>query len=894
MYSFPGSTARWDVLYPGDSMSSNRRLSIVLWPVRILKIALIALIMPADGYPAFGQSAISGDIFSNPDAGLAQIVYQTGLDAAAPRPAVLYADGPYYYWPEGTGTKFPENAFRSGGKQAAAYIDVAMSEGCENLAVYIPVKSTDSDGIFCAAAVRLKFYEDDYADYRMGCAVSDSSGKSYVGYPYSREDHTNQWQYWKAETGLLHWEFPKLKFIGPALVLTRKKEHPNIRIVVRIYWDDVKVARLRPEEMPAIQTLIRRPHPCIDTNPLIRATAPYPQEVTEDPVLKVLKETIVVSALPGGYSMPPCAACGAKLKTDDGEHFVCSKCGRDNTTPAARDGYIQVVLRPRHLLLMGSMSAKYLKTGYRPYAEWVKDCLLKYAAVYKTIPVGWAGGRFRGNWLGDLYWAEPAVESYDRVIDVCSAREREIIENDLFRLMARTDYRFQGASYPEGYVRVARTVGKIGVILRDPELIYLCFYSPHTGFDAFGYFFDAEGLSQKYPIYHMLMLDGMDTIAQCIERGKDGVIAARRRFLMGAVDNTRFPDASLPAFAHSQVGYGARPGTAFVNLPSTNFMHTGLSFLRATTPKGPTCLAMHWGIPLRNDAGVMDIQYYALGRHLVRPSGTIGYEDKNFGEWFMHALSANTIVIDGANHEPVAGRLVYSSYAGAFRIVCARVDDLAPGVTMHRQAVLLPEGNAVIIDRVAALTPHTYDWVCHGLGKIEAPMALKAAPQSLGTGRGYSTLTNIFRSGPTDKEFTVEFQGAPTKDQSAVNLKLMMIQDSAGEVFTANGLEGYSTAPMLMIRREHTLKAVFVTIMEPRRPEEPSQIRQVSLEPVEVTGLGRTPHPAEALAVRIDMPERAYIVTSTTVAGEIRCGEFTSRQPAAVWVKSLRQKTESK
>jgi len=879
-------------------MNINDRLPVLIRNAMIL-VGLIC------GLPASGQIAKSGDIFSNTNAGPAQIVFQTGFDnAAAPQPAVLYADGPYwvkgvgvespalyaetqYWWDQPVDGRSSTNAFNPGDKPAA-YMDVAMNEGCENLAVYIPVNPMDSSGIFCAATVRARWYEAPWADVRMGCAVSDSAGNRYVGFPYSREDGANEWQYWKAETGLLHWEFPELKFVGPAVVLTRHKDAANIRIVVRLYWDEVTVKRLRPEEMPAIQALLSRPHPCLDTNSLTHS-GPYPKEMTDDPELK---QPIVVSARPGGYDMNyQCTTCGCLLQTKDGIHHFCPKCGKDYTTPRVQDAYIQVV-RSQHVKLMTSLSSKYLKTGYRPYGEWVKECLLKYAGAHKTIPVGWAGGRFRANWLGDLYFAEPAVEAYDRITDVCTDAERKTIEDDLFRLMARTDYRFQSSSYPEGYIRVARSVGKIGVVVRDPELMYLCFYSPHTGFDTFMGFFDPEGLSVKFGAYHLSMLQGLTTIAQNLERGADGVITAKLRFLQNALERTRFPDASLPGFAHNNLGPDGLPST--VELPSTNFMYTGLSFLRSTTPRGPVCLAMHWGIPLRNDAGVMDIQYYALGRHLVRPSGTTSYSNKYFGEWYMHALSANTIVIDGANHEPVAGRLVYSDYEGDYRIACARVDGVAPGVTMHRHLVLLPEGYAVVIDRVLSATPHTYDWVCHGKGRMQVSMLLTAAPDSLGNGTGHCALTNIFRSGPTGEFLTAEFQGPSVKNEPAITLKLTMIQDAAGEVFTADGLEGFSpaSAPMLMVRRDGTPNAVFVTVMEPLKQDEPSQIRKVSLEPVEIIGVERDPKPSEALAVRIEMSDHSYIVTSGTVDGSIRCGDFITQQPAAVRVQVSRPMME--
>lgn len=76
------------------------------------------------------------------------------------------------------------------------------------------------------------------------------------------------------------------------------------------------------------------------------------------------------------------------------------------------------------------------------YADYVKNVLLKYAAVYKTWPrhpkrKQEPGGRIFWQNLNDNVWGVYMIQGYDCVYDGLSKADRTIIENDLFAEMVK-------------------------------------------------------------------------------------------------------------------------------------------------------------------------------------------------------------------------------------------------------------------------------------------------------------------------------------------------------------------------------------------------------------------------------------------------------------------------
>lgn len=113
------------------------------------------------------------------------------------------------------------------------------------------------------------------------------------------------------------------------------------------------------------------------------------------------------------------------------------------------------------------------------YAEYVRDMLFKYEAMYKHLPVhpkerSYARGKLFWQCLNDSNWLLFMAQAYDTIYDWLSEEEREQLEQNLFRPFAD----FISLENPQFYNRVHNhstwgnaAVGMIGLVMNDDELI---------------------------------------------------------------------------------------------------------------------------------------------------------------------------------------------------------------------------------------------------------------------------------------------------------------------------------------------------------------------------------------------------------------------------------------
>jgi len=118
------------------------------------------------------------------------------------------------------------------------------------------------------------------------------------------------------------------------------------------------------------------------------------------------------------------------------------------------------------------------------YAIYVRDMLLQYEAMYKTLPQhpqkrSYARGKLFWQCLNDSNWLVYMSQAYDTVYDFLSESERTKLENNLFRPFA--DY--ISLENPKFYNRVHNhstwgnaAVGMIGLVMDDEELIQRALY----------------------------------------------------------------------------------------------------------------------------------------------------------------------------------------------------------------------------------------------------------------------------------------------------------------------------------------------------------------------------------------------------------------------------------
>ena len=118
------------------------------------------------------------------------------------------------------------------------------------------------------------------------------------------------------------------------------------------------------------------------------------------------------------------------------------------------------------------------------YAKYVKDMLMQYEEMYKTLPLhpktrSYARGKLFWQCLNDSNWLVYVSQAYDCIYNYLSEEERNKLETNLFRPFA--DHISIGS--PQFYQRVHNhstwgnaAVGMIGLVMNDQELIDRALY----------------------------------------------------------------------------------------------------------------------------------------------------------------------------------------------------------------------------------------------------------------------------------------------------------------------------------------------------------------------------------------------------------------------------------
>ncbi|KGL61794.1 alginate lyase family protein [Polaribacter sp. Hel1_85] len=118
------------------------------------------------------------------------------------------------------------------------------------------------------------------------------------------------------------------------------------------------------------------------------------------------------------------------------------------------------------------------------YAKYVKDMLMQYEAIYKTLPLhpktrSYARGKLFWQCLNDSNWLVYVSQAYDCIYNYLSEEERNKLETNLFRPFA--DH--ISIDSPQFYQRVHNhstwgnaAVGMIGLVMNDQELIDRALY----------------------------------------------------------------------------------------------------------------------------------------------------------------------------------------------------------------------------------------------------------------------------------------------------------------------------------------------------------------------------------------------------------------------------------
>ena len=179
-------------------------------------------------------------------------------------------------------------------------------------------------------------------------------------------------------------------------------------------------------------------------------------------------------------------------------------------TPIPRDysgGYTHE-RHKRNFFIIQKAGALYQILKDEKYANYVREMLFQYEAMYKDLPLhpktrSYARGKLFWQCLNDSNWLVYVSQAYDAIYDYLSAEERQQLEDNLFRPFA--DH--ISVDNPQFFNRVHNhstwgnaAVGMIGLVMGDDELVERALYGiPFEDIDAAakdddgGFIFDKDG-----------------------------------------------------------------------------------------------------------------------------------------------------------------------------------------------------------------------------------------------------------------------------------------------------------------------------------------------------------------------------------------------------------------
>lgn len=536
-------------------------------------------------------------------------------------------------------------------------------------------------------------------------------------------------------------------------------------------------------------------------------------------------KTILVPAAPEGYRCPACS----RLHT--GERF---------------DGLLAYEHHKANGQAVRALGFAWQGYDDRKYLEKAEEILLAYADAIQDFPLG-------HNWLGDCWLMEDFVIGYDFIRDELSEESRRRIEQEFLMAMVRRIHHYNH-HYPEGYMALWRICTWCAILAKDEDWINYLVFSPAGNREVLlRYGLTDDFLSLKGAAYHGSILRAVNAVGQSLENCGVRFFDARLEPLYAVLPKQLFPDGSLPAFGHSNVGlraddyqleipyryyrqpvylaltpesFRADPGARIfwdetalppvrpLLLPSTNFPATGLTMLR--TADNSAAVAVSWGAPKRNDPSRLDFQYYGAGGQLIWGSGITDYGNPLFTPWYQQSLSRNGIIVDQQTQAAVPAELLAMDLTSADKFGIYQLQDGFPGTRWVRSFVLLEDGALIVLDAVSQSTPATIDCVNHLPGLVQPVGRVSPVPGgSLSGTHGYEVLADCGIIQAADSHAMTVLYGQQGQTRRGLNVTVSASRPS--ELFIAQGFTGHaaSKSPVAIARVKDMRDIAFGALYEP-------------------------------------------------------------------------------
>lgn len=221
----------------------------------------------------------------------------------------------------------------------------------------------------------------------------------------------------------------------------------------------------------------------------------------------------------------------------------------DVPVPADAGGYTHE-RHKKNYVDMYTAGVFYSITHEERYAKFVREMLLKYAELYPTLgthpkAAGESAGRLFWQTLNESVWLVHAAQAYDAVYDALQKSEREKIESQLFRPMARfftVDHAFEHDRIHNHGTWTVAGVGMLGYALRDTNLVQQALYGTkkdHTAgfFRQLDLLFSPDGYYTEGAYYVRYAILPFVLFAEAIDNNQPGlnIFEYRDRILRKAV-----------------------------------------------------------------------------------------------------------------------------------------------------------------------------------------------------------------------------------------------------------------------------------------------------------------------------------------------------------------------
>ena len=158
--------------------------------------------------------------------------------------------------------------------------------------------------------------------------------------------------------------------------------------------------------------------------------------------------------------------------------------GIDTPIPKDYSGGYTHERHKRNFLIIQKAGVLYQILDDKKYANYVRDMLFQYEAMYKDLPIhpkerSYARGKLFWQCLNDANWLVYVSQAYDAIYNFLSAEDREKLEENLFRPFADhisvANPRFFNRIHNHSTWGVA-AVGMIGLVMDDDDLVQRALY----------------------------------------------------------------------------------------------------------------------------------------------------------------------------------------------------------------------------------------------------------------------------------------------------------------------------------------------------------------------------------------------------------------------------------